>query len=492
MKDRLAKGAMWVAGARVVVNVIGFVSTILLARLLLPSDFGLVAIATTVSVLLSTVTDLSVSVALVQHRDPQEHHFDSAWTLNVLRSALLGGIVAAIAPFLARFYTEPNLEAILYVIAASNLIVGFSNPKMVVFARKLVFWQVFATEVASKILGFIVCISIAVIYKSYWAIVFGSLATQITLFVLSYAFIRYRPKVSFLGARELLSFSIWLSLGQIVNAANYKFDSLFLGYFLGSSSLGFYSYGNNLASLPTRETVDPIARTLFPGFSRLNDDLPRLRNAYRRAQAVMTMVALPIGCGFALVARPFVIAIIGEKWLPAVFVIQALASVFALQTLASAALPLAMAMGQTNLMFRRNLTNFCLRMPLVIFGALYAGLTGLVYARIVAGLLIMTVNMALTKRLINIGFRAQISSNWRPLTGVGVMAVVLILLQHHAILSGWGLSPAIELAVLILLGGLVYFVAVLGLWLATGQPAGPETEFRELATKLTKRLRTAG
>jgi PST family polysaccharide transporter len=492
MKDRLAKGAMWVAGARVLVNVIGFVSTILLARLLLPSDFGIVAIATTVSVLLSTITDLSVSTALIQHRDPQEHHFDSAWTLNVLRATLLSIVVALIAGPLARFYNEPALQNILYVIAAGNFVTGFSNPKMVIFSRKLVFWQIFATEVSSKLVGFIVCISIAFIYKSYWAIVFGSMSSQITLFLLSYIFIRYRPKFSVSGARELLSFSIWLSLGQVVNAANYKFDSLFLGYFLGSSSLGFYTYGNNLASLPTRETIDPIARTLFPGFSRLDSDPARLRGAYKRAQALMTLIALPIGCGFALVARPFVTLVIGDKWLPAVFVIQALASVFALQTLASAALPLAMAMGRTNLMFRRNIVNFCLRMPLVIFGALYAGLNGLVYARVVAGLMIMVVNMALVRKLIDLGFRRQIVSNGRPLLGVGVMAVVLIALQRPEVSARLGVSPAMGLAMLILSGGVVYAATVLGLWFMAGRPAGPETELLEFATKASTRLRKAG
>jgi O-antigen/teichoic acid export membrane protein len=489
MKDRLAKGAMWVAGARLIVNLIGFASTIMLARLLLPSDFGLVAIASTVAALLSTITDLSVGAALVQHRDPKSYHYDSAWTLNMLRAGLLAGIVMLLAKPLAGFYGEPHLADVLLVTGAATLLSGFSNPKMVLFTRKLIFWQVFAMDVSSKLVGFIVSISIALAYQSYWAMVLGNIAGQITTLILSYLFVRYRPRISFAGTRELLSFSIWLTMGQIVSAANYRFDSLFLGYFLGSSSLGFYSYGSNLASLPTRETVEPIAKTLFPGFARMSGEPDRLRAAYRRAQSLMTLIALPVGFGFALVARPLLMLVIGEKWLPAVVVIQALASIFALQTLSSAASPLAMAMGRTKLLFRRNLANLIVRMPLIIAGVLTMGLIGVVYARVISGLVFTLVNMALARQLLGVGFREQLLFNWRSLIGVGAMALVLIAMQSNGAVGAAGLPPVVELSVLVLVGATTYVAAVLGLWLASGRPSGPETEILEVAGKLRDRLR---
>jgi PST family polysaccharide transporter len=474
MKDRLTRGAAWLTATRLLVNLVGFASTILMARLLMPADFGLVAIATTIAAVVGSVTELPLSSALVQHANPEDRHFDNAFTLNVARATLVAGLMAALALPVAHFYADPRLVEIMFVLAATTWLGGFGNPKLVVFTRDLVFWQEFAMGVSTKLLGFVVAAVIAFVYKSYWALIGGGMAAQLLALVLSYRLAPYRPRLRLAGSRSLLSFSVWLTLGRTVNTVNWRSDQLFIGYFLGHGPLGFYTFGDNLAVLPTREATGPIAQTLFPAFSRITGDADRLREAYRRAQTLLCAVALPIGCGFAMIAEPMVLATVGPKWLPAVIVIQILASVFAFQTIASSLQPLAMAMGETRALFHRDLVNLLFRFPLIIIGLATGGLVGVLIARVASGLFGTLLNLMLVRRLIGVPVIAQLAANVRSFAAVGVMALALGSLEA-SIDTAKGSAPSIlVLAGLIMAGASVYIAALAAMWRAAGRPPGPE------------------
>jgi O-antigen/teichoic acid export membrane protein len=482
MKVRLTRGAAWLTATRLLVNLIGFASTIALARMLLPADFGLVAIAATIAAVIGSVTELSLSSALVQHDDPDDRHFDAAWTLNVARALVLAGALAALALPVAELYADPRLVEIMLALSATTLLGGFGNPKLVVFTRDLIFWQEFVIGVSQKLLGFVVAIAIAVFYESYWALIVGGAAGQLVALVLSYVVLPYRPRLRLTGGRSLLAFSVWLTLGRTVNTVNWRSDQLFIGYFLGHGPLGFYTFGDNLAALPTREATGPLAQTLFPAFSRMSGDPDRLREAYQKAQTLMCAVALPIGCGFATIAEPLVRVTVGAKWEPAVIVIQILASVFAVQTVASTLQPLAMAMGETRALFRRDLANLVFRFPLIILGLATGGLLGVLLARVASGLFGTLLNLALVRRLLGVPVTAQLAANGRSFAAVGVMALALgSVMRTGAVDAVIGTVPALlALAALITSGALVYVATLAGLWMLAGRPPGPETSIADI------------
>ena len=146
---------------------------------------------------------------------------------------------------------------------------------------------------------------------------------------MSYVLIPYMPRFSFAHWRNLFSFSSWLALSSGLNALNWRADQLALGAMLGDGPLGQYTVGDNLASLPVRETTAPISNVLFPAFSRLQDDPARLRQAFLRSQRLLVAMALPVGVGFALVAGPFINLVLGPQWTSAALVAQILGAVFA-------------------------------------------------------------------------------------------------------------------------------------------------------------------
>lgn len=486
MKDKLAQGALWVVSARVLVGMIGFASTLLLARLLVPADFGLVAIALTVLAIAGSVTEMSLASALIQHDHPDTLHYDTAFTLNVMRSTALAIFLVGLSLPIAEVYGDARLVAVLIVVAGGVFVSGFQNPKLVVYARNLIFWQEFVINVSSKLTGFVVGVAIAWLYKSYWALVWSVVAVQLHGVIISFLLVRYRPKFHTTHWRELIGFSVWISLNQAVNTLNWRSDSMIIGYVLGNQSLGYYTFGDNLASMPTREATAPVAQTLFPAFSRLKHDFPRLRSAYQRSQALLCAIGFPVGIGFAVLAEPLVLLTVGPKWLPAVIVMQVLSGVFALQSLGSSAQPLAMAVAKTRFLFRISLINIVIRVPLIIFGIFYGGLVGVVYARLASGLIGSLINMILVQNLIKLSVFEQLWVNYRTFCATIAMAACLLYISNNTT-AFKSLGELSELAALIFTGILVYLVVLYGLWLLMGRPNGPEAE----SVLLARRIRSA-
>jgi lipopolysaccharide exporter len=484
VRSRLLKGAIWLSGARLATNLLATISTLVLARLLLPSDFGLVALGTTTLSILTSITNISLSEALVQHRDPSPHHYHTVWTLNLLRGILIGSVFALIAVPAARYYSDYRLEDVMFALSGSAILNGLENPRAIMLVKQLIFWQQFMLQVSQKLVALIASVLIAVIYHSYWALIGGILLGQLVGVLVSYTVLPFRPTFSIAHVRDLLSFSIWLTLCEAINTINWNFDQLLVGKFIGKTALGYYTVGNNLAVMPSREATAPLTGTLFPAFSNLADDPVRLAAAYQRAQTLVTAIALPAGVGMALIADPLVRLAMGEKWLPAVLVIRILAAVFAFQTFGSLAQPLAMAAGRTQLLFKRDLQAFLYRVPLVIVGLYFGGFAGVLYARAVMGTTVLFFNTNVVTKVTGLSLWQQIRPNMRAVASVLLMTVVLAPMEALSDKGSSQWAIALSLGVLIVTGAVAYGAATLILWRVMGRPEGPETEVVQVTSKV--------
>lgn len=491
ISGRLIKGSMWLSLSRAIVNGLATLSTIVLAWYLSPADFGVVALGTTMLLIVSTVTELSLTQALIRHEAPQESHFSAAWTLNATRGLLLCLLFAACAYPASRLFEEPRLAGVMVALGFSMLLSGLTNPRLIMLQRELIFWQEFVLSVSQKLTGFVAAVAIAMIYQSYWALVVGTLVTQATNVIISYLVLPFRPRITFRHMREFFSFSAWLTAGQIVNTLNWRFDYLLVGKMLGGTALGYYSVGSNLAMMPTREATAPLMQTIYPGFSSIRDDPARLAAAYQRVQALVAAIALPAGIGVAVVADPLVRLALGEKWAPIIFIIQSLASVFALQTLGSLVQPLGMAKGETRLLFVRDTQMLCVRVPIMIAGLMLAGLQGVIIGRVFTGLFSAFVNMILVRRFTGVTVLKQLSANIRALTSIAVMAAGVTLASGYLPHTTQKIMLAEQLAMLVALGAGLYCGSTLLLWILMGRPAGPETEVQKILGKILSKVRPA-
>lgn len=488
---RLIKGSMWLSLSRAVVNGLSTLSIFVLAWYLAPSDFGLVALATTILMIVTSVTDLSLTQALIRHKAPTESHFSTAWTLNATRGLLLCLLFAACAYPASALYEEPRLFDVMLALGLSLLMGGLTNPRLVMLQRQLIFWQEFVLSVSQKLTGFVAAVAIAMIYHSYWALVIGTLVSQATMIIVSYLVLPFRPRITFRHMRELFSFSAWLTAGQIVNTLNWRFDYLLIGKVLGGTPLGYYTVGSNLARIPTREATVPLTQAIYPSFSSLQDDPPRLAAAYQRVQALVAAVALPAGIGVAVIADPLVRLALGEKWAPIVFIIEALASVYALQTLGSLVQPLGMAKNENKLLFIRDTQMLFVRVPIIFAGLMLWGLQGVILGRVLTGLLGALVNMMLVRRLIGVSVGKQLWANARALISAVVMAAGVMLASRYLPPAADRGALVVELMILVALGVLLYCGSTFLLWILMKRPAGPETEVQKILGGVLSKFRRA-
>ncbi|WP_024931213.1 lipopolysaccharide biosynthesis protein [Methylophilus sp. OH31] len=490
MKEKLFIGVFWLGAAKLIINFLALISTIILARLLTPEDFGLVAIVLALLAIIEAVTDLSLASALIHIKEPSEEHFHTAWSLNLTRGVFLAFIFWLSSEFIANYYHDVRLTNIMWIISGSILISGFTNPKMVVLTKKLIFWQEFVVTVSQKLMSVIVSVVFAFLFRSYWALIAGVITSQLVGVLVSYLIISYKPKFTYLHLRDIWSFSIWLTLGKIVNTLNWKFDQLLIGSQLGSKSLGFYTVGDNLAGLPTREAIQPLENTLFPGFSHIAEDKERLRNAYVKSQTLITAIALPLGIGFAAISYPLVLLLMGAKWLPSVQVIQVISCIYVLQTIGSQVHPIAMAVGKTKTLFYRDMLNFIIRLPIIIGGLFYFGLMGVIFGRAISGSISLLINMHLISKMLGISIWEQVNSNARAIASVLGMAYFLLVIQTNASFES---SSTFELALqvigMVLSAFLVYAGLNLLLWLLMNKPSGPESELLKVLTTVLKKFK---
>jgi O-antigen/teichoic acid export membrane protein len=319
--------------------------------------------------------------------------------------------------------------------------------------------------------------------------VIGTLAYQLTNLIVSYTVLPFRPRITFQHFREFYSFSAWLTAGQFVNTLNWRFEYLLIGKLLGPTPLGHYTVGNTLSVLPTREATAPLTQTIYPGFARLRDNPERLASAYQRAQSLLVALALPAGIGVAVIAEPLILLAMGEKWAPAIFIVQALAAVFALQTLGSLVQPLGMAKGETKLLFIRDCQMLVVRLPIIIGSLLLWGLPGVVYARVCTGLMSSVVNMFIVRRLVDVPVRRQLAANVRALAAAAMMALCVMAV-------GTFLSPTFDrlrllehVVLLVATGAAAYVGTSCLLWIAMKRPQGPETEIQRLVVKILSKAK---
>ena len=486
--DRVVTGAAMLFGTGLLVRVLQFATTLVLARLLTPADYGVVVLAIAVSGFLDVMSDLQVGGAIVQARTIDRSLLDTAFTIGLLRAVLVGSLLLGSAHFVASVIHQPRLAPVLEVLAIGSAIGGLKNPFFIMFERNLDFSRESTRAALSTVAGAIIGIVAALIFRSYWALVIANLSRTAMDTAFSWFRVPGRPHLSLARLREIFSFAGWISLAGIVDYANSRADTFLLGRQLGNATLGAYSLGQQINMMATGDIVGPLSRAIFPAFSMVAGDPDRLRAGYRRAQEVMMGLALPIGVGTSLLAPELVRTLTGPQWTQAVPVVRVLAPVIALQTLAAATDSVAYATGRTSLLFRRVVILFVIRVSLLVIGFLLGGFMGIIYARVVSGACYLSYNLSLAARLTASRFMAPFAASWRSLGAAAFMSAVLLLLRPQAAFdhAQWGPVPGLVLAIAI--GGLCYVGAHAFLWMVAGRPDGFEVVLLQQAGRARKRL----
>lgn len=469
-QSKMASGIVWMVGARLADRGIGVLSTLVLARLLVPADFGLVAMATAVGALLDLLGAFNFDVALIQNKRADSRQYDTAWTLNLLFGLFCAVALIGLARPASLFYEEPRLENVVYALATAYVLGGVANIGVVNFRKELDFRREFQFMVIRRAVTFIVTVGGAVLFRTYWALVAGIISSRLIGAVISYRMSDYRPKLCLAAFSELFRFSKWLFANNLLFFLLHSGPNFVIGKLVGSHGLGIYSIAYEISNLPSTELVAPINRVTFPGFSKMSS-LGELSAAYLRIQAMLALLILPVGIGIAAVANPLVSVILGDGWNAAIPLIQLLALYGALAAMQTNNGTVWIALGHP-----RILTFGTLFFVLVLFVGMYFligrfGVVGSAIAYIVAQLLYAPLSAWTTQRLLHIHWSEFARTVWRPVIAVAVMYGAVFIVDSY-------LTPAAAWSKLIALssiGAVVYVGCIAVLWALSGRPAGAET-----------------
>lgn len=474
MKGEMARGAAWMVLFRLFDRSIGIVSTAVLARLLLPADFGLVAMAMSVIALIELATAFSFDIALIQKKDPRREHFDTAWTLNLIVACVGAAITAALALPAAAFYSDPRLTAVMIAIGAAWLVSGLENIGTVNFRRNMDFGAEFRFMAAKRVIAFVVTMVAAWVFRSYWTLIIGMAAGRLAGVAISYVMQPFRPRLTLVCARELFSFSGWMVLNNLAQVLMSRAAHFVVGRTFGAESLGAYTVGSEIANLPHTELVAPINRAMFPGYSRLVDDLDTFRKTCVDATAAIFLLVLPISVGVALMAPQIVRILLGSRWGEAVPIIQVLSFAGAVSALTSNNMSAYQALGKPSL----STATLAIRMGLLLLGLAFLstrfGVLGVAFAELFAALGSLAVSIPILSVTLRLSALTYFGTLIRPLLASALMGLVLKwVLPARGVDAGIGDAVA-WLIMGSLAGAFVYPAFVASLWVLTGRPLSVE------------------
>lgn len=483
----MASGAMWMALLRVSVRMLSLVSTVILARLLVPADFGLVAMATSIVAFLELATAFNFDIPLIQNRDADRRHFDTAWTLNLLFYSLLTLLLVALAGPAAAFYQESRLTDVIFVLAAGFFARGFENIGIVHFRRDMDFRRDFILMFSKKLIGFLVAIPLAFWLRSYWALVLGIVVSNVLGVAMTYAVHPFRPRFALSQAAEMLGFSKWLILNNAFSFLRVRSPDFIIGRISGSAALGLFNVAYDISTLPTTELVSPINRAVFPGYAKLANDLGLLRKSYLDVLGIVALLAFPASLGISAIADQIVALVLGERWMDAAPLIAVLAlfgGVNAIQTNAGSVFN---ARGKPYLISVVATVNIVLLLALSLPLALAHGPMGVAVAYLCTFSLIAPVTFYFVAR--EIGLRAGdiIGVLWRPLlAGAGMFGILHVLGDYLA--TRWSAGSLGSVLVLVPAGALSYAALSVILWITAGKPESPDYRLSLVGIRKLKRI----
>jgi PST family polysaccharide transporter len=435
-------GARWSAIGRLADQAARFVTFFLLARLLAPQDFGLMAVALVVMGFLDLVRDGGTGQALIQRPLLEEGLASSVFFLNVGLGFLVAIGLALLAGPISVLYGNPDVAPLLRVLALGFLVSSWAVTPRALLIRAIRFRNVATSDLSGTFAYATVAISLALSGFGVWALVLGAVAADVASTAMFWWVSEWRPRLHFSRAeiRSIRSFSMNLSVYNVINYFLNNTDTLVISRVLGAVSLGYYSVTRRILVLPIMMMVSVMTGVLLPALARVQTDEERFRRDYLRACSGIALVAFPVAAGIGVVARPFVEGFLGAKWQPAIPIIELYAPIALLIATMYSASSIYRAKGRTDWLLMWGLLSGLSSVAAYVVGV-HWGLEGLVGAYGIAVLLLFYPSYRIPFSLTTLSF-SDVLIALRPYAA-GTLLMALVAVGLRLLLAGWGLGPRI-------------------------------------------------
>jgi len=403
------RGGKWMFINTIFQKTITFGSFLILARLLAPEDFGIIAILAIVPGLLALITNPAFDTALIQRKEDPTPHLNAIWTFNVLKSLFIFVLIFLSAPLIAGFF---HTEKALLAFRLSGLFVvlpALANSAQIFFFKEINFKKIFIRDLAGSASYAIIAIGLAMLYQSFWPLFWGTTALYCFTTLSTYWLHSFRPKLSleFKSLSTLIRFSKWIYGQNIVDRIGATVENSLIAKMTGATATGLYTRAKSLAVMPTSPFYNIINRVTFPAYARIQDSYEKIRNGFLKSLDILFFVAIPFSVLILEAGYRIIFILLGEKWIEINLLLKILTLNITVSAFYITAMPILNAIGKPHTRFWLGLIKllsfsllFLLLIPL--YGITGAALGLLISSSIMAILTLYKITTILSVKIMEI------------------------------------------------------------------------------------------
>lgn len=481
---RVLSGLRWTVLARSSMQLITWFATLFVVRLLSPTDYGLVAMSTVVAFYLVMIGEMGLTAALVQRRDIDLGAERSIFGALLIAGGALFMLSAALAPLVARHFSEPRIVPMIILVSAQFLVLPFSVIPQARLSKELRFAALGIAGVASALAGATVTLLSAYLGYGAYALIFGNLASVLVR-AASINFMSpflHSPRLNPQSLKSVVGFSGFVLADRTLWYWYSQFDTLIVGSWLGAALLGSYSVAKQLAAMPLERFGEVMNTVALPAYAAVQHDMDRVRETYIKTIRLSAIVTIPAFWGFGLVASDLVEVVLGSRWHSAVPVLQWLCAMLPLRAIGSLASPAVTAIGRPGVSLKCMTVTAAIVVPALAMGARWQ-IVGVAAAWTLSYPLAYLANARLVGQCMKLPLGRVLAPLLKPIVcGLAMVGGVLAL---QSLIAAWRPVP-VRLACQVVSGALVYFAALWILARADG------LELLEFARRFFSRARPVG
>ena len=411
LKSSVITSLIWKFLERIGTQGVQFVVAIVLARLLAPADFGLIALVTVFIALANVFVQSGLNTALIQKKDADNLDFSTVFYASLAVAALLYGVLYVGAPLIADFYNgQTKLIPVIRVLGVILLMGAVNSVQEAYVARNMMFKKLFYRSICAIIPSGIFGVALAYLGYGIWALVGQQLMNSILICVIMWFTVKWRPQpvFSFARFRGLFSFGWKLLCSALLDTLYRNIRDLIIGKMFTPADLGFYNRGDQFPKIIIANINASIQSVLLPSLSSVQDDKSRLKSLARRSIKTSAFLILPMMAGLAAVAKPLTLVLLGEKWLPAVPFIQICCFSYAFWPIHTTNLSAINAIGRSDVFLKLEIIKKCYGLAILGLAIwLFRSPIGIAASAAVTAPLGSFVNAYPNKKLLNYGFIEQ-------------------------------------------------------------------------------------
>lgn len=453
IKKSVISNLFWRFSERTAAQGVGFIVSVVLARLLTPEDYGLIGLITVFISIASVFVSSGFGNALIQKKDATQTDFSSVFYFSIAMGLIMYAILFICSPLIAKFYNEPLLIPVVRVLSISIVIAGINSVQQAYVSKTMQFKRFFFSTIIGT--GISAIIGIFMAYKGYgvWALVAQTLSNQVIDTCILWFTVKWRPTLefSFDEMKRMFSFGWKLLFSSLLDTVYNNLYSLVIGKFYSARDLGYYNRGRNIPNLVITNINGSIQSVMFPAFSNCQGDKVRLKAMVRRSIMTSTYIIFPAMIGLAAVSEPLTVLLLTEKWLPSVLFMQFSCFILAFWPIHTTNLQAINAVGRSDIFLKLEIIKKIIGFSIMVISIPF-GLQMMMIGNCFSAVLSSIINAGPNRKLLNYSYKEQIM-DMLPAIFLSVIMGVCVLAWTF-----FNLSNITTLICQVLTGIIIYFL----------------------------------